>query len=354
MRKRGLAVLVLAALAATATEAGARGFQLKRIGTFAEPVYVTAPRGDRRRVFVVEQSGRIRVVRDGRTLAAPFLDISDRVHRDGEQGLLSMAFAPDYATSRRFYVFYTGDDRDQHIVEFRATSRVTADPASARTVLDEDDPDLNHNGGQLQFGPDGRLYIGNGDGGGDEDSFDRFGLAQDPSSLFGKILRVDPRSGAQPEVYASGLRNPWRFSFDRRTGALIVGDVGGEQQEEIDVLAPGRAPGANLGWPAFEGTARGRGEAPGALAPVLAYPHGSTGFCAIAGGYVSRDPRVPATRGRYLFGDFCKGDIFAARLRRRRARNTHVHVPQLVSFGEDGRGRVYVVSILGRVLRIVR
>ncbi len=343
-------------MAGAATADAAPGFRLHEVGRFDTPIYVTAPRGDRHRVFVVEQPGRIRVVQDGRVLARPFLDIRDRTLFEGEQGLLSMAFAPDYATSHRFYVFVTDAAHDQRVLEYRAVSPTRADAGTERTVLVEDDPDYNHNGGQLQFGPDGMLYIANGDGGGSESDFDAFGVAQDPDSPFGKILRVDPLSGAAPEVYQSGLRNPWRFSFDRGTGDMVIADVGGGQQEEIDYFPRGTGRGANLGWPAFEGTARGRGEAPGAVRPVLAYTHQRANFCAITGGYVSRDPRIAATHGRYLFGDFCRGDIFSARLRPTgsKAHNTHVHIPELVSFGEDGRARVYVVSLAGAVLRIVK
>ncbi len=358
MRAAAVLVAAAAALALTAPGAEARrpGFHLKRIGTFDEPVYVAAPRGDRRRAFVVEKQGRIRVVQDGHTLATPFLDVAADTRSDGEEGLVGLAFAPDYRTSRRFYVFRTRQGGMEQVVEeYRSDSATTADPGSRRVVLVEDDPGFNHNGGQLAFGPDGLLYVGNGDGGGDEDEFDRFGLAQDPNSIFGKILRLDPTAAAPPEIFQSGLRNPYRFSFDRRTGALIVADVGGQQQEELNYFKPGEGRGANLGWPAFEGTARGRGAAPGAVAPVLTYTH-ADGACAITGGYVSRDPEVPATRGRYLFGDFCRGRILKARLKQPRttARATRAHVRSLVSFGEDGRGRVYAVSFGGRVLRVVR
>ncbi len=365
--------MVLGVLGLAAPAAAAPGVRLKQIGTFKDPIYVAAPPRDRHRVFVVEQEGRIRVVRDGRVLRRPFLDIRGRVRSESEMGLLSMAFAPDYGRSGRFYVFFTDRRVRQHVVEYRAGGRNHADPGSARTLLVMDDPDFNNNGGQLQFGPDGHLYIANGDGGGQESGpADPYGTAQDLGSLFGKILRIDPAGrgdgdyrippgnpfrgpGQRPEIYAYGLRNPWRFSFDRRTGALVIADVGQQTAEEVSWFDRGDGLGANLGWPVFEGRTRRRPDesAPGAVRPVLTMDHGS-GFCAIVGGYVSRDRRVRATRGRYVFGDFCTGELRVARLRRPRttSRRLGVRVPFLDSFGEDARGRLYATSINGPVYRL--
>src|SRR5215207_5884876 len=226
----------------TVTAAQRRGVRLVRIGSFDNPVYVTAPPGDRRRVFVVEQGGRIMVVRGGRKLAAPFLDISGRVTAGGEQGLLSMAFAPDYETSGLFYVYFTDTSGDQRIVEFRRASADRGDAGSARVVMVMQDSESNHNGGLLLFGPDDLLYVGTGDGGGGGDQHGPRGNAQRLNTRLGKILRIDPRassgrpysvpqsnpfagrSGARPEIFAYGLRNPWRFSFDRRTSDLIIAD----------------------------------------------------------------------------------------------------------------------------------
>jgi len=233
--------------AATATPAAAqarKGVRLVRIGSFSSPVFVTAPRGARKAQFVVEQGGRIMVVRNGRKLGTPFLDISSQVTANGEQGLLSMAFAPDYASSGRFYVYFTDNDGDQRVVEYRRASANRADTDSARLVLRMADSESNHNGGLLLFGPGGHLYIGTGDGGGAGDRHGARGNAQNLGSLLGKILRIDPRpsggraysvprsnpfvgrSVARGEIYAYGLRNPWRFSFDRRTDDLSIGDVG--------------------------------------------------------------------------------------------------------------------------------
>jgi glucose/arabinose dehydrogenase len=312
------------------------------------------------------------VVKDGKRLKRPFLDIRDKVRSVYEIGLLSLAFAPDYAKTGRFYVFYTDPEVNEHVVEYRAATRNRADAGSARPLLVMDDPDFNNNGGQLQFGPDKLLYISNGDGGGGESGpGDPYHTAQDLGSLFGKILRIDPAGegpgeygipgsnpyqgeGQRPEIYAYGLRNPWRFSFDDRTGALVIADVGQAQREEVDYFKRGRGRGANLGWPVYEGRIRRRQDesAPGHVAPVLTFDHNH--FCAIVGGVVVHDPRLPALRGRYVFGDFCSGQVRSSRLRQPRATSSalHVKVPSLSSFGEDGRGRVYAVSLAGPVYRL--
>ena len=361
--------------AATPEEAKAaqKGTRLVRVGTFESPVYVTAPPADRRRVFVVEQGGRIMVMRSGRKLAQPFLDIRPLVTAGGEQGLLSMAFAPDYAQSKRFYVYYTDRRGDQRVVEYRAATADRADPASERLVLRMPDDESNHNGGLLLFGPDDLLYIGTGDGGGGGDRHGRIGNAQDLGSLLGKILRIDPRasggraytspasnpfrsrSDARHEVYAYGLRNPWRFSFDRETGALTIGDVGQNAIEEINFVRRGAGRGANFGWRVFEGRSRYTdGEtAPGAVMPVIQTTH-DDGNCSITGGVVVRDRSV-GMYGRYIFGDICQDRIFSARLARPRARDlrrTRLRVSSVSSFGEDARGRVYAVSLDGPVYRL--
>jgi glucose/arabinose dehydrogenase len=358
-----------------AAPAQARGVRLVRVGTFDAPTYVTSPPGDRRRVFVVEQPGTIRVIRNGRRLSRPFLDISGSVQAGGERGLLSMAFAPDYARSRRFYVYFTDGGGDIRIQEFRR-SDASADRADSRTRRDvlrqEHSRFGNHNGGQLQFGPDGLLYIGLGDGGG---AGDPFRSGQDLGTLLGKLLRIDPRrsggrpytvpstnpftdrSGARPEIYAYGLRNPWRFSFDRRTGDLTIADVGQSAVEEVNFLPAGRGRGrgANFGWSVFEGRRRfGGGEAPGHVPPVLQQFH-SDGNCSITGGYVVRDRAVSALLGRYVYGDFCVGRVRSARLRSSGAtgdRATSLRVRSLSSFGEDARGRVYATSLEGPVYRL--
>jgi glucose/arabinose dehydrogenase len=358
-----------------ATAAAGRGVRLKRIGRFDSPVYVTAPPGDKRRLFVVEQQGRIRVLVGGHVRKTPFLDIRSQVTAGGEQGLLSLAFAPDYARSGRFYVYFTDRAQNQRVVEYRRATAERADAGSARVVLEMADHESNHNGGLLLFGPDHHLYIGTGDGGGAGDQHGPRGNAQNLGSLLGKILRIDPvasggrpytvpsdnpfvgRSGARGEIYAYGLRNPWRFSFDRRTGDLAIGDVGQDKVEEIDFVARGRGRGANFGWRVFEGrSVYSPGEsAPGHRSPVITRTH-AQGWCSITGGVVVRDPKLPGLRGRYVFGDYCKGRILSARLspgRARSVRNTPLKVESLSSFGEDASGRVYATSLSGSVYRLV-
>jgi glucose/arabinose dehydrogenase len=338
--------------AASATPA-ARSVRLRRIGTFDAPTYLTAPRGDRRRLFVVELGGAIRVVRDGQKLAAPFLDIRSDVGVGGERGMLSMVFAPDYATSGLFYVDFTGKDGDIHIQEFRRASADRAALGSRRELVRiEHSSFANHNGGQLEFGPDGRLYAGTGDGGGGGDTLRN---AQNPSRLLGKLLRFDA-GRRTPEVYAIGFRNPWRFSFDRATGDLTIGDVGQEGYEEIDFVPRGQARGKNFGWPKKEGRHDyDGGSVPDYVGPVIERSHTGDGYCSITGGYVVRDRGVKSLYGRYVYGDYCNSTLRWARLRSGRATAggaLNVRVPALTSFGEDARGRVYAVSLTGPVYRL--
>jgi glucose/arabinose dehydrogenase len=354
--------------------ASSRGVKLKSIGHFDQPVYVTSPPGDAGHLFVVERTGRIQVLAGGKR--GTFLDIRSQVTSGGqEQGLLSVAFPPDYASSGLFYVYFTDKSRKERVVEYKRASATRADPGSARLVLQMDDPEPNHNGGLLLFGPDKHMYIGTGDGGGAGDQHGARGNAQNLASPLGKILRIDPkqsggkaytvpgdnpfvgRSGARPEIYSYGLRNPWRYSFDRKTGDLTIGDVGQDAVEEIDFVRRGKGKGANFGWRVFEGRSRYKpGEsAPGAIKPVITRSH-SDGWCSITGGVVVRDPALTGLRGRYLFGDFCKGRIQSAKLQAGKAtsvHNTSLKVDSLSSFGEDARGRVYVVSLGGSVSRLV-
>ena len=371
-----LAVLALPIAApGDARAQGGPDVRLARVGTFAQPLYVAAAPGDRRRIYVVEQGGRVRVVRGGRTLRAPFLDISDQVTAGGEQGLLSIAFPPDHRRTGLFYVYFTDREQQQRVVEYRRTSPDRADAGSARLVMRMADPEPNHNGGNLQFGPDGLLYIATGDGGGADDRHGPRGNAQDLGSLLGKLLRIDPRpagggsyrvpasnpfagrEGLRGEIYSYGLRNPWRFSFDRATGDLTIGDVGQNVVEEIDFVRRGRGRAANFGWRPLEGRRRNvAGEtAPGAVPPVLQKSH-AAGWCSITGGYVIRDPGLRALRGRYVYGDFCRGQVRVATLRTTGARRDRAlgvpRVDSLSSFGEDARGRIYVVSLAGPVYRL--
>jgi len=354
---------------------GDGGVAVEEIGEFERPAFVAQPQGESA-LYVVEQAGRIvRVAGNGRR--SVFLDIARLVNAEGnEQGLLSVAFAPDYGRSGRFYVDYTNRGGNTRVVEYRRARRGTrADPRSARVVLKVAQPFANHNGGLLLFDRGGDLHVGLGDGGSGGDP-ERNG--QDLGTLLGKLLRIDPRrgggdayripasnpfvrrAGARPEILAYGLRNPWRFSLDRETGDLWIGDVGQGEQEEVDAVAADEIEsGANFGWSAFEGTApfNDDEEAPGAIKPVLTY--GRDGGCSITGGYVVRDPRLESLYGRYLYADFCAGQLRSFNAHQALAgrgtddRPLGLQVPAISSFAEDARGRVYATSLDGPVYRLV-
>jgi glucose/arabinose dehydrogenase len=353
--------LALAVAAAPASAA----VQLTSVGSFTKPVYLTAPPGDPHRLLVVEQAGRVMEIRDGGAQATPFLDISADVKAGGEQGLLSIAFARDYAKSHELYAYYTaprtGDAGGSVITIQRMTTSAgnpdVVDPASRRTLVTVEHPGFpNHVGGQLQVGPDGMLYAGTGDGGSGNDPPDN---AQNPASRLGKLLRIDPRTGAT-SVYASGLRNPSRFSFDRATGYLVIADVGQGAYEEVDVARPGDHPGANYGWHCFEGlhsTGLCSPDPAGTVPPVLEKNHTTDGYCAIVGGYVVRDPDLTDLAGRYLYGDNCAAAIRSAKLVAPPAlvsddADTGLTVSGLTSFGEDSCGHVYATTFAGPVYRI--
>jgi glucose/arabinose dehydrogenase len=356
--------------------AARRPVRLLRLGNFDAPTFIDSPRGDSRR-FVVQRSGTIVVLHGRKKLDEPFLDISSNVSTEGEEGLLSMAFPPDYERSGIFYVYYTDKQGFIQIDQYRRSSDPDrADPSSRRSVIRVPHFRTNHKGGQLEFGPDGMLYAGFGDGGSGGDPDEN---AQNLSRILGKLIRIDPRpnggydiassnpfakrSGARGEIYAYGLRNPWRFSFDRTRGSLVIGDVGQDEVEEIDyVPSPGggRQPrgGYNFGWDSFEGNDRYEaGGAPGHVRPVITHRH-DDGFCSITGGYVIRDRSLRGTRfyGRYVYGDLCEPNLRLALLKRPRAptRVSGLRVSNLVSFGEDSLGRVYAVSIDGPIYRIGR
>jgi glucose/arabinose dehydrogenase len=357
-------------IAAQQTPTGNGQVQLEKVGDFDQPDYITQPPGSAD-LYVVERQGAVRIVRGGQVVSTPALDITDQVDSDGEeQGLLSIAFPPDFQTSRLVYAYYTGNDQDQHVVGYTVGDDGSFDRSSQRQLLHMDDFASNHNGGLLLFGPDRQLYIGTGDG----------GIADDPrrngqnvDSLLGKILRIDPRpsdgnpytapspgplgAGALPEICDYGLRNPWRFSFDRATGSLLIGDVGQSTQEEIDYVPAKHVCGNNFGWSAFEGTNRLNHDqtAPNAVFPILTYTHDDG--CSVTGGYVVRDRSLPALFGRYVYGDFCAGDLHSFQPATPRARDDRpvgLNVPSLSSFGEDNQGHIYVVSLDGPVYRLAQ
>ena len=364
----------------SSTGSAAARVRLLRLGTFRQPTYLTSPPGDTARRFVTERAGRIRVVLNGRKLRTPFLDIASDVNTEGESGLLSMAFDPDYRTNRILYVYYVDNGGALRVDRYRrsATDPNRAEGGSRRDVIRQAHPRLNHKGGQLQFGKDRLLYVGFGDGGGGNDPDDN---AQNRRRLLGKLLRIDPRpgggyrvprdnpfvgrTGAAPEVFALGLRNPYRFSFDRRTGDLAMADVGQDAVEEVNFLkASGRSrrprPGANFGWDRFEGRGRNSGGssrlASAHVPPVLQRTH-RQGFCSITGGYVIRDRSLGSLYGAYVYGDLCDPKLRVARLRSGGSsgdRTLGPRVSSLVSFGEDARGRVHAVSLDGGVYRLAR
>lgn len=319
------------------------------------PVHAAAAPGEPGRLYVVEQPGRIRVLEGGTLEEEPFLDITDQVESGGEQGLLSVAFHPDYQENGLFYVNYTNNTGDTRVVEYRAEAGTAA--ARSRSLLAVDQPYENHNGGQIAFGPDGLLYVGMGDGGAGGDPENR---AQDLGSRLGKLLRLDVDDpGAEWELVAYGLRNPWRFSFDRETGDLWIADVGQQEIEEIDFV-PAAEVGEllNFGWDAFEGTAvfEDKEPSPGGrlVDPISQYTHEFG--CSVTGGFVYRgsDARQQA-RGRYFYGDYCSGRIWSlARWRGEVMRRGHqFSVPELSSFAEDEDGELYLISQGGTIYRLV-
>lgn len=344
---------------------------------FESPVYAVGPDDGSGRFFVVEQTGRIRIVREGEVVTAPFLDISEVVESGGsEQGLLGLAFPVDFAESGEFYVYYTariGEGvGDNTIARYRVSEADPdlADPTSGEVLLAVPDSRTNHNGGTVQFGPDGYLYAGLGDGGGGGDPDNN---GQNPGTLLGSVLRIDPTgddvpyaipadnpfadgAGDAPEVWAWGLRNPWRFSFDRATGDLYIGDVGQSAIEEINWLPAETPGGTNFGWNIKEGTRCLDGAAcdvAGLTEPVAEYSHDFG--CSVVGGYVYRGELEPELQGIYLFGDFCTGLVWG--MVQNEAGDWITSDPietglRISSFGEDANGEVYIVDIAGDVYRV--
>jgi glucose/arabinose dehydrogenase len=340
--------------------------RLVQVASLQQPVAMALRPGERT-LYVAEQTGRVRAIRNGQLDPGPVLDVSSQIVAGGEQGLLGLAFSPD---GRFLYVDFTDRNGDTHVTEFAMRGR-RADPASGRLVLEVDQPFANHNGGQLAFGPDRRLYVGLGDGGGGGDPD---GNGQSLGTLLGKILRIDPRpgsrrpyripagnpfagrAGARPEIWDYGLRNPWRFSFDPATGDLWIGDVGQDSWEEID-HEPARSGGRNYGWDRREGAHRFEGDRPpGAAGPLIEYGH-QHGACTVIGGPVYRGRGLPGLRGAYLYGDYCAGWVRAVRLERGRLaeqRDLGLNVPQLSSFGVGADGELYALSLNGPVFLLAR
>jgi glucose/arabinose dehydrogenase len=315
---------------------------------------IASTRAEPRRLYAVEQVGRIRYFVNGK-LTGTFLDIRDRIVSGGEQGLLSVAFHPQYARNHRFYVDYTDKSGNTRVVEFRSRNG-RAIKSTARQLLFVAQPFPNHNGGELQFDSGGRLYVGMGDGGSAGDPGNR---AQNMNQQLGKLLRIDPlRRGAKWQIVGLGLRNPWRFSFDRASGDLYIGDVGQGNWEEVDYRPRARISSlANYGWRAFEGRARYSNTAlgPGQLIePVAVYSHDG-GNCSVTGGYVYRGRAVAAATGRYFYGDYCSGIISSLRVQNGVAtdlRREPFQVSSLTSFGQDAAGELYLATGDGRIFKL--
>ena len=340
---------------------------------FSSPLYLTAPPADPR-LFVVEQSGRVQIIENGDRLARPFLDITDRVSSGGETGLLSIAFHPRYATNGFIYVSYTDQNGDTRIERYTVTAdRSIADHDSAKLILSVEQPFGNHNGGLIVFGPDGdgMLYVGLGDGG---SGGDPLGHGQNRNSLLGAMLRIDVDggdpfavppdnpfvgdAGARDEIWAYGLRNPWRFAFDRQEGNLYIADVGQNQWEEVSVAAA-TSGGLNHGWNIMEGLHCFQSEnceTQGLVIPALEYEH-SEGACSITGGYVYRGDAIPTIRGHYFYSDFCAGFLRSFRFSDGGADDEREwdvgELGNVLSFGEGADGELYILSGEGNVYRLI-
>jgi glucose/arabinose dehydrogenase len=333
------------------------------------PLFLTHAGDGSGQLFVVEQPGTIQIIVQGTLQEKPFLDIRNRVLSGAERGLLGLAFHPDHRQNGRFFVNYTRrDDGATVLAEYRRQGRGLRASTEERTLMVVSQPYANHNGGMVAFGPDGFLYIGLGDGGSDGDPQNR---AQNSTELLGKILRIDVdgtppyaipsdnpfvRAGGRPEIFALGLRNPWRFSFDRQTGALWLADVGENKWEEIDLVTRG----GNYGWRIMEGQHCFLSEkgchVEGLIMPVFEYGH-DQGRCSVTGGYVYRGRSLPALQGSYLFGDYCSGEIFVVPIENGAASGNEPHLLQksgtrVASFGEDEAGEVYVVDHKGGLYRL--
>lgn len=332
----------------------------------SRPLDLTAPAGDTDRLFVAEQTGAIRIIENGTLLPTPFLDLSGQVSCCGERGLLGIAFHPNYAANGLIIVSYTQPNGDSRISSYTvsATDPNLANPGSESVILDVSQPQGNHNGGQVAFGPDGYLYIGLGDGGGGGDPLD---TGQDRTDLLGSMLRIDidaaspyaipptnPYAGSltfREELWNWGLRNPWRFSFDRQTGDLYIGDVGQNQIEEVSFQPVTSTGGENYGWNIMEGFSCYNASScnqTGLTLPVIDYDH-SNGACSVTGGYVYRGSAIPALAGTYLYGDWCTGWVRSFRMQGGQA-SEQTEWPglqtggSLTAFGQDASGEVYVLA----------
>jgi glucose/arabinose dehydrogenase len=376
----------LAGVVAVAPAAARQGHEAQAKASFAlvkfadglrSPVYITSAPGDKR-LFVVEQEGTIRTIRNGHVASRPYADLRRFVTAGGERGLLSVAFSPDFASSGKLYVYFTNKQGNEVVWELHARKGAASIRPGHRELVQIPDTEGNHNGGQLQFGPDGMLYFGDGDGGGGGDQHGEHGNGQNPGTLLGKLARIDVttrtgelpygipkdnpfvgKAGWRPEIWALGLRNPWRFSFDRSNGDLWIGDVGQNAWEEVDHVKRGLG-GVNFGWNRFEGRHSFQSSTPlvgGTLrGPVAEYSH-SDG-CSITGGYVYRGPHIAGLSGRYVYADYCSAKMWTLSPAGGAPRDVSSVVgdagaKSIVSFGQDGSGMLYVCTSEGTIYRFV-
>jgi glucose/arabinose dehydrogenase len=368
-------VLVVAAIACGINRGEAQSITLSTevvAQGLNQPVYVTAPGGDER-LFIVEQPGRIRIVENGKLVDKPFLDIRNKVGCCDERGLLSVAFHPQYRANGFLFVDYTDKNGDTRVERYSVSpaDRNTADPATAKLILTIDQPYANHNGGLNLFGPDGMLYIGMGDGGAQRDPR---GNGQNRNVLLGKLLRINvdrgepyaipggnpfAAGGGKPEIWAVGLRNPWRFAFDKTSGFLYIADVGQDRYEELNI-SPVTAAGVNYGWSTMDGNGCLRNadcSTAGMQTPALVYEH-TDGNCSIIGGFVYRGRKIPEIQGQYFYSDYCNSWVKSVSFANGRVGQPRQWMSRsfgnIVSFGEDAQGELYICSQNGRVYRIIK
>lgn len=365
-----LLALVSAVSSGSAQEyAPTSGLRLELVASgLQSPVHLTAPSNDPR-LFIVEQPGRIRIVHDGQLVATPFLDLRSKISSGGERGLLSVAFHPEYAANGFLFVNYTDRQGNTQVERYRVSSDPNvADPASAKRILTVQQPFANHNGGLNLFGPDGMLWIGMGDGGSGGDPQNN---GQKRTTLLGKMVRIDVNGGDPysvpadnpypnqadilPEIWALGLRNPWRFAFDRATNLLYIADVGQDQREEINIVTIGQG-GYNFGWRIMEGSRcfqPANCQRVGLTLPAVEYSHADG--CSVTGGYVYRGSRVPSIVGHYFFADYCDGWVRSFKYQDGTVSEKREwavgDVGSVLSFGEDARGELYLLVDRGRVYR---
>ncbi len=361
MRRAAISLAVAAVSAAALAPTAAPALRLKPVAKgFDQPVHLASTPSERKRLYIVEQTGFVRIIQSGRKLKTPFMNLRAKVACCGEQGLLSLAFHPDYPTVRRVYVNYTNRSGDTRVVEYRVNpQRTKVIPSSARVLLSIAQPFGNHNGGQILFGLDGKLYVPTGDGG---DGGDPGNRAQNMGSRLGKLLRIDVAT-KKVAIVALGFRNPWRVTLDRTANRFMIGDVGQETREEIDIWYPSATGLENFGWRRYEGSLTYNGSTSlyspsDNVWPVHQYTHGA-GRCSVTGGFVYRGSALPGQRGRYFFGDYCTGDVWSFTItggkRTGFREHSRLHVPgNLSSFGEGPTRELYFVSHSGRIFRLAQ